>query len=62
MVGPGKLMLGGTGPSRPGSGYATAYDIDNQLFIPSTVTTTRSHTKKSFKQHTNSYTRSKLML
>ena len=36
-----------------------AYDIDNQLFIPSTVTITRGHTKKFFKQHTNSYTRSK---
>ena len=36
-----------------------AYDIDNQLFIPSTVTITRGHTKKLFKQHTNSYTRSK---
>ena len=36
-----------------------AYDIDNQLFIPSTITITRGHTKKLFKQHTNSYTRSK---
>ena len=26
-----------------------AYDIDNQLFIPSTVTITRGHTKKLFK-------------
>ena len=33
-----------------------AYDIDNQLFISSTVTITRGHTKKLFKQHTNSYT------
>ena len=29
MVGPGKLMVG-TGPSRPGSGYATATDINLQ--------------------------------
>ena len=26
MVGPGKLMVG-TGPSRPGSGYATAHEL-----------------------------------
>ena len=36
-----------------------AHDIDNQLFIPSTVTTIRGHTRKLFKQHTNSYMRSK---
>jgi len=36
------------------------YDIDNHLFIPSlsnTTTTTRGHTMKLFKQHTNSYSR-----
>ena len=36
-----------------------AYDIDNQFFTPSTFTTTRGHTKKLFKHHVNSYTRSK---
>ena len=37
-----------------------AYDINNQLFTPSTLTATRGHTKKLFKHHTNSYTRSKI--
>ena len=36
-----------------------AYDIDHQLFTPSTCTTTRGHTKKLFKYHVNSHTRSK---
>ena len=31
-----------------------AYDIDHQLFTPSTCTTTRGHTKKLFKYHINS--------
>ena len=37
-----------------------AYDINNQLFTSSTLTATRGHTKKLFKHHTNSYTRSKI--
>ena len=41
--------------------YSALYDTDNQLFIPSTVTL-RGHTKKLFKQHTNSYTRSKFLV
>ena len=35
-----------------------SYDIENHLFTPSTSTVTRGHTRKLFKHHTNSYTRS----
>ena len=35
-----------------------SYDIENHLFTPSTSTVTRGRTRKLFKHHTNSYTRS----